>query len=85
MTVNRDPEIFDRPDELDITRADIKHLSFGGGMHFCLGAHLARTEAEMAFTSLLERLPDLQVDDPENVVWRPSFNHRSLTRLDVHW
>lgn len=82
---NRDPEVFDRPDELDITRPDIKHLSFGGGMHFCLGAHLASTEAEMAFASLLDRLPGLEVDDPQGVVWRPSFNHRSLTRLDVHW
>ena len=81
---NRDPEIFDHPDELDIARPDIKYLSFGGGMHFCLGAHLARTEAEMAFISLLERLPNLKVDDPNNVIWRPSFNHRSLTRLDVH-
>ena len=82
---NRDPEVFERPDELDITRRDIKHLSFGGGMHFCLGAHLARLEAEMAFEALLDRLPDLAVDDPEGVTWRPSFNHRSLTRLDVHW
>jgi len=82
---NRDPEIYDRPDELDITRENIKHLSFGGGIHFCLGAHLARMEAELAFHSLLMRLPDLVVDKPDGAVWRPSFNHRSLTRLDVRW
>ena len=82
---NHDPEVYDHPDELDITRKDIKHLSFGGGIHFCLGAHLARMEAELAFQSLLERLPDLAVDDPDGAVWRPSFNHRGLTRLDVHW
>ena len=82
---NRDPEVYDRPDELDITRQDIKHLSFGGGIHFCLGAHLARMEAELAFETLLDRLPDLVVDNPNEAIWRPSFNHRGLTRLDVHW
>jgi hypothetical protein len=82
---NHDPELYDRPDELDITRENIKHLSFGGGIHFCLGAHLARMEAQLAFETLLERLPNLKVDNPQGAVWRPSFNHRGLTRLDVHW
>lgn len=82
---NRDPEVYDDPDVLDIRRPGIKHLSFGGGIHFCLGAQLARSEAELAFSALLERLPGLVVDDPSDVAWRPSFNHRSLMRLDVHW
>ena len=82
---NRDPAMHERPDELDITRPDIKHLSFGGGMHFCLGAHLARTEAEMAFRSLMARFPNLSVDAAQDITWRPSFNHRSLERLNVRW
>jgi len=82
---NRDPDRYNRPDELDITRETPKHLSFGGGIHFCLGAHLARLEAQLAFETLFKRIPDLRVDDPTRAVWRPSFNHRGLTRLDVHW
>jgi len=82
---NRDPAVYERPDELDITRKDIKHLSFGGGIHFCLGAHLARLEAELAFDTLLERLPDMEVENPHDAVWRQSFNHRGLTGLKVHW
>ncbi len=82
---NRDPEVHCEPDVLDIARADIKQLSFGGGGHFCLGAQLARTEAELAFASLFDRLPGLTVSDPVNVTWHPSFNHRSLKRLPVRW
>jgi cytochrome P450 len=82
---NRDPEIFPDPDRLDITRPSIKPLSFGGGIHFCLGAQLARIEAEIALTSLLARLPELQLDAPEAPAWRQTFVLRGLTALPAHW
>ena len=56
---NRDPHLFDEPDQLNIQRKKLQHLSFGGGIHYCLGAPLARLEAEIAFTVLLRRLPKL--------------------------
>ncbi|HMC17507.1 MAG TPA: cytochrome P450, partial [Albitalea sp.] len=61
---NRDEAVFDRPDEFDITRKPMPHLSFGGGTHFCLGANLARLEARVLFTELLTRLPDIEVNGP---------------------
>ena len=60
-SANRDETVFDRPDELQITREPNKHLSFGQGIHFCLGAPLARMEAQIAFATLLRRLPDLRL------------------------
>ena len=65
---NRDPAMFERPDELDITRAGIRPLSFGGGVHYCLGAQLARLEAAEALQVLFRRLPDLALDDIENLM-----------------
>ena len=63
-SANRDPAVYpDRPDRLDITRPNVKPLSFGGGIHFCLGAQLARIEAEIAISTLLRRLPELRLDD----------------------
>ncbi len=85
-SANRDPAVYpDRPDQLDITRPNVKPLSFGGGIHFCLGAQLARIEAEIAIATLLRRLPDLRLDDAENPEWRPTFVLRGLKRLPASW
>jgi cytochrome P450 len=85
-SANRDPAVYpDRPDRLDITRPNVKPLSFGGGIHFCLGAQLARIEAEIAIATLLRRLPDLRIDDIDNPDWRPTFVLRGLKRLPASW
>ncbi|MDU6835061.1 MAG: cytochrome P450, partial [Bradyrhizobium sp.] len=78
-SANRDPAVYpDAPEQLDITRANVKPLSFGGGIHHCLGAQLARIEAEVAIGTLLRRLPELKLDDPDNPEWRPTFVLRGL-------
>jgi cytochrome P450 len=85
-SANRDPAVYpDQPDRLDITRPNVKPLSFGGGIHFCLGAQLARIEAEIAISTLLRRLPNLRLDDAENPEWRPTFVLRGLKRLPASW
>ncbi len=82
---NRDPAVYPDPDRLDITRRNIRPQSFGGGIHFCLGAQLARIEAEVAVATLLRRLPRLTLDDPEHPDWRPAFVLRGLNRLPASW
>jgi cytochrome P450 len=85
-SANHDPAVYpDHPDRLDITRPNVKPLSFGGGIHFCLGAQLARIEAEVAISTLLRRLPELRLDDAENPEWRPTFVLRGLKRLPASW
>jgi cytochrome P450 len=85
-SANRDPAAYpDRPDSLDITRSNVKPLSFGGGIHHCLGAQLARIEAEIAILTLLRRLPDLRLDDAQNPEWRSTFVLRGLKRLPASW
>ena len=85
-SANRDPAVYpDRPDRLDVTRPNVKPLSFGGGIHFCLGAQLARIEAEVAISTLLRRLPDLRLDDAQNPEWRPTFVLRGLKHLPASW
>jgi cytochrome P450 len=85
-SANRDPAVYpDRPDQLDITRPNVKPLSFGGGIHFCLGAQLARIEAEIAINTLLRRIPGLRIDDTENPQWRPTFVLRGLKHLPASW
>jgi cytochrome P450 len=59
--VNRDEDVFERPDEFDVTRDPNDHLSFGVGEHFCLGANLARMELRKIFGGLLARLPDIEL------------------------
>jgi cytochrome P450 len=85
-SANRDPAVYpDRPDRLDITRPNVRPLSFGGGIHFCLGAQLARIEAEIAIATLLRRLPELRLDNAENPEWRPTFVLRGLKALRASW
>ncbi|XVV00254.1 cytochrome P450 family protein [Actinosynnema sp. CA-248983] len=69
-SANRDPEVFEDPDRLDIRRANIRHFSFGHGAHFCPGSPLSRLEGEIAFNTLLRRLPDIALGVPhEEVAW----------------
>ena len=82
---NRDPAVYADPDRLDITRQNVRPMSFGGGIHFCLGAQLARIEAEVAILSLLERFPNLRLDDAANPQWRDTFVLRGLKALPASW
>jgi cytochrome P450 PksS len=83
-SANRDENVFENPDRLDITREPNKHLSFGQGIHFCLGAPLARMEAQIAISTLLKRMPDLRLNvSPDSLRWRPSMILRGLDRLPV--
>ncbi|GGN68928.1 cytochrome P450 hydroxylase [Streptomyces albiflavescens] len=81
---NRDPRRFPDPDRLDLGRDTSGHLALGHGIHYCLGAPLARLEMEIALSALLERLPDLALDgDPAELRWRPSLRARGLLALPV--
>jgi cytochrome P450 len=83
---NHDPVEFANADELDITRAENRHLAFGMGIHYCLGAPLARLEGQIAINTLLRRLPDLRLAvAPEELVWRPSFLLLGLSKLPVRF
>ncbi|KIU43963.1 MULTISPECIES: cytochrome P450 [Bradyrhizobium] len=85
-SANHDEAVYpDHPERLDIQRPNVRPLSFGGGIHFCLGAQLARIEAEIAISTLLRRIPDLRLDDAENPEWRPTFVLRGLKRLPASW
>ncbi|GAA3873787.1 cytochrome P450 [Streptomyces lacrimifluminis] len=82
---NRDPAVFPDPHTLDFERAGSggRHMAFGHGPHFCLGAALARLEGAIVLEALLTRLPDLRLDGTEAPRWQRSLNFRGLTRLDV--
>jgi len=83
-SANRDETVFENPNALDITREPNKHLSFGQGIHFCLGAPLARMEAQIAIGTLLRRMPDLRLKvSPDSLRWRPSMILRGLDSLPV--
>ena len=79
---NRDPAQFTAPDRLDLRRPDNKHLSFGSGIHFCLGAALARMEGTIAIGSLVARLPTLRLDN-HRPRWRGGVIFRGLHSLPV--
>jgi cytochrome P450 len=83
-SANRDPARFPRPDEVDLDRDTAGHLAFGHGIHYCLGAPLARLEGAIAFGQLLERFPDLALAVPESQLrWRESSLIHSLETLPV--
>lgn len=81
-SANRDPERFAEPNRLDLQRPDNRHLAFGFGAHFCLGAALARLEARIALRALIERFPTMKLRVDE-VDWRPGTVFRSLRALPL--
>ena len=83
---DRDPDRFDDPDRMDILREDLRHLAFGRGSHYCLGAPLARLEAEIALETLFRRLPGLRLAvEPAELEWRATPGFRRLEALPVAW
>jgi cytochrome P450 PksS len=83
-SANRDESHFERPDELDVARENNRHLAFGDGMHFCLGAPLARLEGRIALEKLLSQRANLKLAVPASELrWRPGLNLRGLESLPV--
>lgn len=85
-SANRDERQFENPDQLDIARQKNRHLAFGQGIHYCLGAPLARLEGQIAIRTLLDRVPGLRLARPEaRLSWRKGLNLRGLETLPVAW
>ena len=83
---DRDPEIFEAADSLDVTRQSNKHMGFGYGVHYCVGAPLARLEARIAFDTLLKHIPNLQLSVPAvQLKYTDSPVVHGLVRLPVEW
>jgi cytochrome P450 len=82
-SANRDERTFPDPDRFDTTRDARGHLAFGQGIHFCLGAHLARLEARVAFEELLARIPDYRLAEPPT--WRPSIWARAHPAVRIEF
>jgi cytochrome P450 len=78
---NRDPEQFEDPDRLDVTRENVRHLSFGHGLHHCLGSKLARLEGALALEALITRFPDLRLDG--EIEWGTNTVLRGPSRLPL--
>jgi cytochrome P450 len=83
-SANRDPEVFPEPDTFDIDRHPNRHLTFGSGIHHCLGANLARMEGQETFKALAERFPSLRLET-EELEYQESISLRSLKSLPVSW
>jgi hypothetical protein len=79
---NRDPAQFANPDRLDLTRSDSGHIPFGYGIHYCLGAVLARLQGEIAINALVQRLPNLKLGT-DTLQWRKNIVLRGLKALPV--
>lgn len=84
-SANRDEAAFERPEEIDITRNPNKHVAFGLGVHFCLGAPLARLEGKIAMQELIQRFPNMRLAVPqETLKWRTAPGLRALQALPMH-
>ncbi len=81
-SANRDPEVFEDPETLDLTRTPCNHLSFSAGIHFCLGAQLARFEGQIALSTLVRKFPNLTLAT-DDLRWRPAPILRGLEALPV--
>ena len=79
---NRDERVFDDPETFDVRREITQHLSFGHGVHYCLGLHLGRLESRIALSSFLERIPDYDVV-LEDIHWRHIFATRQMKSLPI--
>jgi cytochrome P450 len=85
-SANRDERLFAEPERFDVHRANVdKHLSLGHGIHYCIGAVLARLEARIGITVLLGRLPDLRLVPAQRMTYLPSLINRALQHLYVTW
>ncbi|MFT5219521.1 MAG: cytochrome P450 [Gammaproteobacteria bacterium] len=85
-SVNRDPDQFSSPDRLDLTRNATQHMSFGFGIHSCLGQGLARVELQIVFRKLFDRFPDLHVTEPvETLPFKYDSQIYGIYRLPVAW
>jgi cytochrome P450 len=82
-SANRDPEAFDRAEQLDLSRRENPHVTFGAGIHFCLGAPLARLELQESLATLIRRLPNMAPVDLDEPRWKPSFVLRGLQELRI--
>jgi pimeloyl-[acyl-carrier protein] synthase len=80
---NRDPSMFDDPDKFDIQRAPNRHITFGHGIHLCIGNALARMEVQEALKAVASRLPDIEMSGP--TVWSPTPVMRYLQNMPVRW
>ena len=83
-SANRDPGLCPDPDRFDVTRGELKHVAFGGGPHFCLGAALGRLEGQIAIAAVVRRFPGLRLTGAE-LRWRPFPIFRGLVALPVEF
>ena len=81
-SANRDPNKFERPDEMDITRWPNPHVAFGAGIHHCLGATIARVEGQEVFRELAERYPDMDLGTYD-MEYQPNITFRSIKEMPV--
>jgi cytochrome P450 family 142 subfamily A polypeptide 1 len=84
-SANRDGRIFTQPDVLDVTRAHNRHVAFGFGTHFCLGAQLARIEIRVMFEEMLRRMPDWELCDPDEPMIIPATFARAYDRIRIRF
>ncbi|MEL7436059.1 MAG: cytochrome P450 [Chloroflexota bacterium] len=86
LAANRDPAVFENPDTLDITRDPNPHVAFGHGIHYCLGAPLARMEGTIAIHALLDNFPNMQLNtDVDKLEWSQNLLLHGMTAMPVRW